>query len=122
MEFNFKHWKAHFEESLANREVLDLADDSRLTAEEWLVVARSIPQFEAGENSDGREFTRRAADFLADHPDKSYLESVRLFIREEQGHAAYLKTFMDREGIEPLPVSTGVAGPFACSGICWGWR
>lgn len=87
---------------------LDLSDDGyRLTAEERYRIAPSIRSFQLGECSEGRSLKRHAD--LVNDPD--YSHAIRLLIKEENRHSAYLASFMRDQGI-PKAKQTWSASSF----------
>jgi len=77
-------------------------DAGRLSPGERALVARSIQQFQLGENSDGRGLLRRARDFGARSGDAHFPEAVALFIQEEQRHSRLLARFLDLNSVPCL--------------------
>ena len=95
---NFLLWQQYF---LGNRDHFDHLEwkDSRtLTTLEKQNISQSIRQFQRGEHSEGKHFLQ----FAQHMQDASYIETVKLFIKEEQDHAAILGKFMEAEGIPKL--------------------
>jgi hypothetical protein len=62
-------------------------------------IARSIQSFQLGEASEGRHLQRLARKHGERTGDPHYLEAIQFLIREENRHSAYLKRFMDEQGI-----------------------
>jgi hypothetical protein len=77
-------------------------DASRLSPAERALVARSIQQFQLGENSEGRGLLRRAREFGARTGDAHFPEAVALFIQEEQRHSRMLGRFLDLNSVPCL--------------------
>jgi hypothetical protein len=71
----------------------------QLSAEERRRIAGSIATFQLGEQSGGATLQRAAQHFARAHDMASLPRIVELFIREEQGHAALLRSFMEEHGI-----------------------
>ena len=95
-------WVAHFRTNLAAPRAIRWNDGYALTWTERKAIGRSIAKFQLGENSDGR-FLRHHASLHADRSgDRSYAEAVRLFIKEEQRHAAELGRFMEEQGFATM--------------------
>ncbi len=93
------YWTALFG-ARANRPDLPAWEYSdRLTAVERQIIAVSLQQFQLGEGSDGGRLRRRAMKSALAESDPDFVESVELFIREEQRHNRDLGRFLDREGI-----------------------
>ncbi len=72
---------------------------AELTAEERAAIARSVQEFQLGESSEGRHLLHDAADYAARTGDHLYLQTMRLFIAEEQRHAADLARFLQLNGL-----------------------
>jgi hypothetical protein len=70
-----------------------------LTDGERRLIERSIATFQLGEQSDGRNLYRRAEAMVVRRGPAALLTTTRYFIREEQHHAAQLKSFMAHHGI-----------------------
>ncbi|MEZ5666353.1 MAG: ferritin-like domain-containing protein [Alphaproteobacteria bacterium] len=92
-------WVAHFRTNLAAARAIRWDDDYRLTAAERRAIGRSVAKFQLGARSDGRFLQRHASQHAARGGDHSFAEAVRLFIREEQRHAAELGRFMADQGL-----------------------
>ncbi|RYZ70376.1 MAG: ferritin-like domain-containing protein [Proteobacteria bacterium] len=101
-----KFWLEHL---IANEnKTLDLSDDGyRITNEERFKIATSIRSFQLGECSEGRSL-KHYADLVND-PD--YSHAIRLLIKEENRHSAYLASFMKDQGI-PKAQKTWTATSF----------
>ncbi|RZK60533.1 MAG: ferritin-like domain-containing protein [Hymenobacter sp.] len=81
----------------------DLAwdDPHQLSLAQKRAVSASLQTFQRGEGTGGDHLLT-----LADQvPDADYAAAMRLFVREEQGHAEMLGQFMDRQGIPRLRTS-----------------
>lgn len=90
------------------RNTLDLTDDGyRLTIAERHKIALSIRSFQLGECSEGRSL-KHHADLTGD-PD--YARAIRLLIKEENRHSAYLASFMRDQGL-PKATKTWSASSF----------
>jgi len=77
-------------------------DACRLAPREMAAVARSIQQFQLGENSEGRGLLRRAREYGARSGDAHFPEAVALFIQEEQRHSRLLGCFLELNSIPCL--------------------
>jgi hypothetical protein len=75
---------------------------AQLTDAERTAVAASIQDFQLGESSEGRNLLDRAAAYAEQSGDPDYLEAMRLFVGEEQRHAAVLGRYLDLAGIPRL--------------------
>jgi hypothetical protein len=88
---HFLHWKAHFELNRSHFDSIDWAMDDDLTAKEKKLIFASLQQFQKGENSEGKHLY----SFAKKWGDATYIECIRLFIKEEQKHALVLGRYMD---------------------------
>jgi hypothetical protein len=91
----FKEWEQYFLANKGHFDHLDWNDTRLLTNEERKVITASIQQFQRGEHSEGKHFM----SFARSMNDESYLDTVKVFIREEQDHALVLGRFMDIQDI-----------------------
>jgi hypothetical protein len=94
----FAEWYRYF---LANRvhfDHLEWNDTKALTREERACITTSIRQFQRGEHSEGKHFM----EFARSLNDESYVDTVRVFIKEEQDHALVLGRFMDMHDISRI--------------------
>lgn len=73
-------------------------DPHQLTARELRAVRVSLQTFQRGESSEGHFLYSRAKRL----GDADYLAAMRLFIKEEQTHAAVLGRFLDQQNIPRL--------------------
>jgi hypothetical protein len=86
----FADWATYFSVNQTHLDNLSWDDTYRLTERELRAIRYSLPQFQQGENSEGRHLYQKAKDF----GDPDYVAAIRLFIREEQGHARVLGQYM----------------------------
>lgn len=93
-------WLNWFLYNQAHLAPVDWQAPYHLTAQEREIIAASIRQFQLGESSEGRHLIQQARRYVSRAGDADYLEAVKLFIGEEQRHAAELGRFMYREHIE----------------------
>ncbi|MCI0462519.1 MAG: ferritin-like domain-containing protein [Gemmataceae bacterium] len=75
---------------------------AELTDEERAAVIDSIQDFQLGEQSEGHNLLKRAAAYAERADDPEYLEAMRLFVGEEQRHAATLARFLSRANVPLL--------------------
>lgn len=92
-------WHAHFERNRANLLPIPWHRGADIDAAERAAIARSIRAFQLGESSDGAHLLRYARDDGERRSDPLYFAVTRLFIAEEQRHAADLGRFMAANGI-----------------------
>jgi hypothetical protein len=98
----FSHWIDHFEQNATVHARVDAAIDfdaeCRLSDAVNRPLIASVRRFQLGESGDGAQLLRKAAE--AD--DLEYLSAARLFIAEEQQHAALLLRLLGYLGGEPM--------------------
>jgi hypothetical protein len=99
---NSSYWKALFRARAARPDLPGWAHSDRLTPAERHLIGASLQQFQLGEGSAGGGLRRRAINSVLAKSDPDFVESVELFIREEQRHSRDLGRFLDREGIRRL--------------------
>jgi hypothetical protein len=92
---SYNHWKNYFEHNRSHFKHIRWKDTDILNAEEKRVITKSLQQFQEGENSEGKHLYH----FAKSLNDPDYLDSIRLFIKEEQTHALVLGKFMDKHSI-----------------------
>lgn len=89
-----------------------------LSAEEKMIIAASLKEFQLGESSEGRNLTKDAQAYAEKSGDHAYAEAIQLFIAEEQRHARDLARFMKMNGI--ATVDTTLADTvFRCLRNLW---
>jgi hypothetical protein len=94
----FSLWYQYFQANQNHFDHLDWKKTASLTSKEKEIIASSIQQFQRGEYSEGKHFLQ----FAESMRDESYVETAKIFIKEEQDHATVLGKFMDTQGIEKL--------------------
>lgn len=99
-------WKNHFEQSLTNRRV-DWNNKPTITQEELNEIAYSIRVWQLGETSDGKKLTALSSQFAEKIGDTDFLDSMKLFIKEEQKHGANLGRYIDQVGLQRLTKNWG---------------
>ncbi|MBV8909284.1 MAG: hypothetical protein JOZ89_00840 [Gammaproteobacteria bacterium] len=92
-------WLNHFEHHAQHPRALPSGIPDILTQAERCLISRSIATFQLGEQSEGATLLRAAERFACERGQPSLARIVRLFIAEEQHHAALLKDFMEDHGI-----------------------
>src|SRR5688572_5958907 len=88
----FKDWKEYFLQNQNHFVDINIEDHDQISAEERAIISTSLQQFQRGESSEGRHLFAFAKEFA----DPEYLACIKLFIREEQRHAAVLASFMKK--------------------------
>lgn len=94
----FHDIKTYFQANRARFADLAWDDPHQLGPAELRAVQASIQTFQRGEGTGG-DHLQALAEQLGD---ADYAAAMRLFIQEEEGHAAMLGQFMDRQGIARL--------------------
>jgi hypothetical protein len=94
----FSLWYQYFQSNRNHFDHLDWENKELLTGEVKGIITSSIQQFQRGEYSEGKHFLQ----FAKSMKDESYIETVKIFIKEEQDHAAILGKFMDIHAIKKL--------------------
>ncbi len=95
---NFLLWHQYFLSNRHHFDHLDWTGAASLTTPEKNIIYTSIQQFQRGEHSEGKHFLK----FAQSMKDESYVDTVKIFIKEEQDHAAVLGHFMEIQGIDKL--------------------
>ncbi len=95
-------WQLYFEANARNLPLIPWNSGAELTAVERDAIASSLQKFQLGESSEGRNLLRRAQEYAQANNELAYVEAIRLFIREEQRHAATLGRFMKLESIPTI--------------------
>jgi hypothetical protein len=97
--FDWNYWLELFEARVAQLSVAPPPGPGALTPGERARIANSIATFQLGEQSEGRTLQMFAERFGARHGCPELPKVTALFIREEQHHAAQLRTFMLSQGM-----------------------
>ena len=100
---NLRVWLNHFEYHSEHPRRLPEGVPNVLTVTERDLIAPSIATFQLGEQSPGTNLLRAAYHFAQKHSAPEIARITELLIREEQQHAALLKTFMAAHGIPTRP-------------------
>lgn len=94
-QYDYRDWISYFQENNHQRLDIDFSQEKQLSASECDLIFPSIKAFQKGEGSDGRHLMKAARRFIQEYKETDYQEAVQWFIREENWHSAYLRTFMD---------------------------
>ena len=94
----FNQWKDWFQFNAGHFSHINWEQEDGLSPQEKSVVAQSLQQFQRGENSEGKHLFQ----FARQTGDESYLEAIKLFIKEEQTHAAGLGKYLDKNQIPKI--------------------
>jgi hypothetical protein len=90
-------WKDHFTENLKHQRI-NWEQPAHLSEGEKKSLLYSLKAWQLGETSDGKHLLAAASRYSEKQEDKDFLESIRLFIREEQKHGANLGRYIDSLG------------------------
>lgn len=93
--YNYFDWITHFEKNAKARLNIDFSFENELTTSERNLIFPSISAFQKGERSDGKHLMLSAQIFSNKINKPEYLSVIRLFIKEENWHSAYLEKFMN---------------------------
>ena len=94
----FLKWKAYFQANTTHFDHINWDLLQNLSPTEKQLITASIRQFQRGEHSEGKHFLQ----FAKSMSDESYIDAVKIFIREEQDHALVLGQYMDGVGISRI--------------------
>jgi hypothetical protein len=92
-------WCRYFRNNAAHSDRLPWDDPTALSREESRCIQSSIQQFQLGEGSSGSRLLKRGLEYANAAADPRFIDALKLFVKEEQRHSAYLLRFMQREGI-----------------------
>lgn len=92
---DFEIWLNHFEHHAQHPRCVPHGLCDLLMPDDRRLIARSIATFQLGEQSEGRTLLRAAQRFAHGRRIPGLVRIVELFIREEQRHAALLRSFME---------------------------
>ncbi len=97
---DFEIWLNHFEHHAHHPRCVPPGLSDLLSPDELRLIAGSIAAFQRGEQSEGRTLLRAAQRFSRARPCiPALVRIVKLFICEEQRHAALLRAFMEAHQI-----------------------
>ena len=97
--FSYSEWLSYFRTNDESRLNTDFSGEPALGGSEKALVFPSISAFQKGERSDGVYFAGLADRFAQKYGEADYPEAVRMFIREENYHSAYLAEYMKYHGV-----------------------
>lgn len=95
----FADWVEYFERNRARLMSVPWQNKSPLTPGERRTISDSIRIFQLGESSEGRHLVRVSELYAIISREKALVSAIKLFIAEEQRHAADLGRFMSDQGI-----------------------
>jgi hypothetical protein len=97
-----KDWIGYFAANREKRMAIPWNAGRELSFAERETILSSLQQFQLGESSEGKRLIELAQEYAEKSGDWDYLGALRLFIKEEQTHAADLGRFMDEQGLAKL--------------------
>lgn len=97
-----RQWIDHFKSNRQLDPLIPWSDVPTLTKAERHAVAESVRIFQLGESGEGRNIQRCAQEWIQQGGDPDYLDALRLFLAEENQHAAWLGQFLQQEGVSLL--------------------
>ncbi|MEO1050859.1 MAG: ferritin-like domain-containing protein [Bacteroidota bacterium] len=92
---NFQNWITYFKSNRENFSHISWNINDKLTFQEKSIIAKSVQQFQRGEGSEGLNWIKSAERYFSKMEDKSYVEALKLFIKEEQRHSEVLGKMMN---------------------------
>lgn len=92
-------WVEYFERNRARLLTIPWKNKGSLTPQELQTISDSIRIFQLGESSEGRHLIRVAELYAIRSREQALVLAIKLFIAEEQRHAADLARFMSDQGI-----------------------
>ena len=98
--FGYKEWEKYFSFNDSKRLNIDLSRENGLTGKEKRLIFPSIRAFQKGEGSDGAYLIKCSEKYGG-----AARRAVRLFVREENFHSAYLKKYMRHYGVKSADIS-----------------
>jgi len=94
---NSNYWIGHFKANALEKRVnWDLKPN--ITPEEICTILPSLQAWQLGETSEGKHLITASTKYANAIGDLSYIEAVKLFIKEEQKHGNNLGLYLDRIG------------------------
>ncbi|HUG19918.1 MAG TPA: 4-hydroxy-3-methylbut-2-enyl diphosphate reductase [Planctomycetaceae bacterium] len=95
-------WIVYFQKNRASLLSIPWETLSEITPEEREAIGKSIQIFQRGESGEGLHFLKCAERHSRAIADSEYVPALRLFIQEEQRHAADLARVLDALGLPRL--------------------
>ncbi len=98
--FSYREWISHFEEQDTKRLEMDFSEEQPLSEKTKKLIFPSIRAFQKGEGSDGTFLMKTVERYVSAGGPAEYRQAMKLFIKEENWHSAYLKAYMNHYGIK----------------------
>jgi len=96
---DFIYWKNHFIGNQRHMSNIPVDTPSKELSRQLLPFLGSIKQMQKGEQSEGHNLLRMAKHYSEQSGHHDYQEIIKMFIREEQRHAAILRDFLQVHGV-----------------------
>ena len=93
--FGYEEWERYFTHNDSKRLNIDFSCESGLTEKEKQLIFPSIRAFQKGEGSDGTYLIKSSEKY-----GNTAKRTVRLFVKEENFHSAYLKRYMEHYDVK----------------------
>jgi hypothetical protein len=92
-----KAWIAYFQLN-ATRKRIDWSLTPTITPGQTAIILHSLQAWQLAETSDGKNLIRAATKYAGKIDDPGYVQSIALFIKEEQKHGENLGRYLDAIG------------------------
>ena len=109
--YSYGDWLDHFRENDAHRLEQDFEYEPEPDRKTRKLIFPSIAAFRKGESSDGVHLALLAEEFGEKHGEPLYPGVMKLFVKEENFHSAYLAQYMKHHG-EPEAKHSGLDRTF----------
>ncbi len=96
---NLKNWLNYFERNAQASTGIDWMAQQSLSHAERACISDSIATFQIGEYSEGHGLMKFARHYANIHQEPDLIHITRMFVKEEQNHAGFLKRFMANQDI-----------------------
>ncbi len=100
------YWFRHFKEN-AGRQHINWLLKPVITTKETHTILSSLQAWQLGETSDGSQLTAAATRYAQHMGDPAYVDTIKLFIKEEQKHGENLGRYLDAIGQPRIKANWG---------------
>jgi hypothetical protein len=98
-QWSTRQWEQYFTRNCQQLRDIPWEGDDAVSGAEREAISKSIAVFQLGESGEGRHFMKTAQVYAGRSGDHAYIDALKLFIAEENRHAAELGRFMERHDI-----------------------
>jgi hypothetical protein len=98
-QWSTRQWEQYFTGNKEKLRDIPWEGDDAVSGAERQAISKSIAVFQLGESGEGRHFMKTAQVYADRSGDSAYIDALKLFIAEENRHAADLGRFMERHEI-----------------------